>query len=433
MEYLLDMQDPERIFYGGIPKTLDEAYRKSTLAFGGKMPHACNLSKFPWPKKSRRFKDTSVLSPILEKRMTSQKELTNESANTFANSLNATLCNSASRVQLARQLQASPEFIDELLATPRVTRLFEENAMEGPPVLLRDLSTFADGEILDVSFDWVLMHRTCGEMWEGILEELRGDPDFEHVLRNPHPMLGHRILEFAAKDEASHGEILVDDINFARPLRRVFQAISNIVHAKGFTEQNFEEYKVWKGDHCLVREFERGTLTSTWQIADTEMDVLFNKYYKGWTRDELRGSFIKWTSETTRGGNYYCRERDMDLLLFGLQDPCDIDEPHHTNDCGRCRRRDFFLKRYGSASDFQGSELVERVLKEKYHGKNDGLVKNTDEEKTRIARLLQQTGYMDHIASLAVTFQNVFSEHYSGQVSIRKWFHKEGIWESFGR
>lgn len=127
------MQDPERIFFGGIPKTLDEAYRKSILTFGGKMPQITSPIKFPWPKKSRRFEDTSVLIPILEKRMTSQKELTNASANTFANSLNATLCDNASHIQLARQLQASPEFIDEILASRRVTRLFEEMQWKAPP------------------------------------------------------------------------------------------------------------------------------------------------------------------------------------------------------------------------------------------------------------------------------------------------------------
>lgn len=312
--------------------------------------------------------------------------------------------------------------------------------MEGPPILLRDLTAFADGEILDVSFDWVLMYRTCGEMWNSILEELRGDPNCEDVLRNlrdPHPMLGQRILAFAAKNEASHGEILVDDTNFALPLRRAFQVISNIVHAKGSTEQyqatRYAHHKVWKGDHCLVREFERGTLTSTWEIADPQRNVLFNKHYKGWIRDDLDDSFVMRNSISKINYNYLCRERDMDLLLFGLQDPCNIDEPDHTNDdCGRCRRRDFFLNRYGSASDFRGSELVERMLKEKYHGKNDRLAKSTDEEQSRIMSLMRRTGYMDHVAARAAMSQELFSEPYSGQIS-RKWFVKPDTWKSLGR
>jgi hypothetical protein len=54
MEYVLYSQNPDHIFYGGVPKSLDEAYRKCDLAFGSKLGQNAGKS-FTFHKSSRMF------------------------------------------------------------------------------------------------------------------------------------------------------------------------------------------------------------------------------------------------------------------------------------------------------------------------------------------------------------------------------------------
>jgi hypothetical protein len=146
MEYLLYSQNHNHIFYGGIPKSLDEAYRKCHLAFGSKLRGENASGRFTFHKASRMSQHTSVLSPVLEGRMTAWSNHTNESVDKLANSPNAILCDKASQDRLARQLATSPDWVESEIKTRRVVRLFEDSPAVGPPVLLRDLSLFLEDE-----------------------------------------------------------------------------------------------------------------------------------------------------------------------------------------------------------------------------------------------------------------------------------------------
>lgn len=60
----------------------------------------------------------------------------------------------------------------------------------------------------------------------------------------------------------------------------------------------------------------------------------------------------------------------MDLLLVGLRAECLKEKTHIEKRCGRCRRRNFFLEHYGSVSSLRGTEIVDKHLGLKYHGKD---------------------------------------------------------------
>jgi hypothetical protein len=81
-------------------------------------------------------------------------------------------------------------------------------------------------------------------------------------------------------------------------------------------------------------------------------------------------------------------------MIGGLHEPCIMDE-YHTEDCGRCPRRNFFLDRYGTASSLRGTELAERHLGRKYYGKDEG----NGEDKKKI----------DGDARLKAVLRNVFA------------------------
>jgi hypothetical protein len=159
MEYVLYSQDPNHIFYGGIPQSLYESYRRFNLAFGGRMRGENASGKYTFQKSSRMFQDKSILSPVLEGRVTGWSNHTTESVGTLANSLNAKLCDKASKDRLARQSAASPDWVEHEIDTRRVVRLFEDGPADGSPVLLRDLSLFIEGEMQNVYFDWISMYQ----------------------------------------------------------------------------------------------------------------------------------------------------------------------------------------------------------------------------------------------------------------------------------
>ncbi|KAF1976076.1 hypothetical protein BU23DRAFT_631418 [Bimuria novae-zelandiae CBS 107.79] len=162
MENVLYGQDPNWLFYGGIPKTLDEAHRKCKLVFDMEHLKPGRKASYVSSKASPLMKDTSILSPSLGPWMTgwsSKNEI-----DKLVTNLNNILCDKASYTQLARKLHATTEWVERDIAWRRRTRFFEEVSQQGPSVLLRDFSLFVEGEMQNVYFDWLNMYRICGQL-----------------------------------------------------------------------------------------------------------------------------------------------------------------------------------------------------------------------------------------------------------------------------
>ncbi|KAF2441426.1 hypothetical protein P171DRAFT_434127 [Karstenula rhodostoma CBS 690.94] len=391
MEYLLSQQDPNYIFYGGLPKSLHEADRKCYLAFGQKMKPANHEKKrFAFNNVTRTFRETSLLNPVLSPRMTGWNDHTTESVDKLANSLNTILCDEASRDRLARQLAASREWVESNISFRRTMRLFEDIPAQGPPVLLRDLSLFLEGELQEVLYDWVSLYRICGDIWKDILAELSSDPKLEQHMENPG--LGYQVLRLAAEDEAKHGKILVDNPDFAPQLRKVWRCIQNAIQKQSprtFPHPTEAGSKGWFGDDCLGELMARNHMSTVWQLMDSNCGMLL-EFYENWEDTLLEAGVINQVC-----GRYQYNElahrRQISLLTGGLARPCtyheNYDDPTSNNHCGRCNRRNFFLDRYGTVSSLQGTKLAEGQLGRKYHGKDEEVV---DEEEAELKAHLRE-------------------------------------------
>jgi len=371
MEYVLYPQDPNHVFYGGKPKSLDEAYRKLNLAYGNKLPLANGRGKSEAKNTNRMFQKTSILSPVLEDRMTGWSDHTNESVDELAGNLNALLCDKAKQGKLARQLGASPDWVESEIDTRRIVRLFEDVPAEGSPVLLRDLSLFIEGEMQNVYFDWISMYMICGNIWKDILLELAGDPILEPLMYDPHPGIGLHVLKLAAEYEDRRGKIDLDDPEFAPQLRKVWACIQEAIRKPSKHEYNepHKGRKVWVGDECLAQQFSRNHLTVAWQLIASNTCQLFG-FYENWESEDMHKSAVLSKIHHHHSLNDVYRDREMDLLLVGLRAKCLKEKTHIEKRCGRCRRRNFFLEHYGSVSSLRGTEIVDKHLGLKYHGKD---------------------------------------------------------------
>ncbi|KAI4680239.1 uncharacterized protein J4E88_006131 [Alternaria novae-zelandiae] len=453
MEYLLYSQDPNHIFYGGIPKTLDESYRKINLAFGSKMPRIDSSGKYRFHKSSRMFQETSLLSPILQSRMTGWSDHTNESVNELASNLNVLLCDKTKQGQLARQLGASPDWVESEIDTRRVVRLFEDGPADGSPVLLRDLSLFIEGEMQNVYFDWISMYRICGDIWKEILSELAGDPVLAKLMPKPTPGLGLYILKIASEDAAKQKKIDLDDPDLAPQLRKVWTCIQRVIHKRSsheFTPQ-YNMCKAWLGDKCLAQQMARTYHTVAWQLVGYNVPQLY-KFYENWDFDDKKDSGVLCQIPAHNRMNEIYRERNRDLLLGGLRDECIRDKYHSNDHCGRCRRRNFFLDHYGSVASLRGTELVQKHLGRKYHGQDDKSLEEDDVRKTVLKKLFEENGitFIDgddeegdedtsdtgegevieghEDAKIRPTVDGKFQV----EMSVRSMFHRPGVWQSLG-
>jgi len=378
MEYVLYSQDPNHVFYGGKPKSLDEAYRKLNLAYGNKLPRANGRGKSEAKNTNRMFQKTSILSPVLEDRMTGWSDHTNESVDELAGNLNVLLCDKAEQGKLARQLGASPDWVESEIDTRRIVRLFEDVPAEGSPVLLRDLSLFIEGEMQNVYFDWISMYMICGDIWKDILLELAGDPILEPLMYDPHPGIGLHVLKLAAEYEDRRGQIDLDDPEFAPQLRKIWARIQEAIRRPSKHEYNepHKGRKVWVGDECLAQQFSRNHLTVAWQLVASNTCQLFG-FYENWESEDVHESAVLSKIHQHHSLNDVYRDREMDLLLVGLRAECLEEKTHIEKRCGRCRRRNFFLEHYGSVSSLRGTEIVDKHLGLKYHGKD---AKKVDED-----------------------------------------------------
>ncbi|KAF2690623.1 hypothetical protein K458DRAFT_426099 [Lentithecium fluviatile CBS 122367] len=222
MEFVIQKQDPNYLFLGGIPKTLMESNRKVQLALGQSPSSIATERRTkrnqyrPGSKvKPRFFEDRSILGPILMERMVS--------STTSAESVNA----------------MRPEHIDNELAERLFISLvdeYQERSIRGSISLLRQLGPLLQGEAAKTYFDWRLMRRMCGDIWGDIIAALRrsgGDRWSEWLAESSiysSIYIASEILVWTADDEYNNkGRILRGDRKFAPRLRKAWKIIQKAI------------------------------------------------------------------------------------------------------------------------------------------------------------------------------------------------------------
>ncbi|KAF2123213.1 hypothetical protein BDV96DRAFT_593651 [Lophiotrema nucula] len=290
MEFLLYSQDPDYLFFGGIPKTLDEAHRKVELALGHSK-RGGNIGKrrqgnYDLKTKGQRlFRDQSELTEIFLDRISGHAK-TNESVDVAVKKLSHTLADKDKRVDLARQLNFNTEDLDNLLETTNF--YFEQK--EGPTRLLRHMRTWLEGNNIDLFFDWHRMNRTCGDIWRDIRDSLNDDKYWDYRFwRENAVVMTSNILERAAIDEAhAKGKLKLDDENFALQLRTAYQVIQKHIRAPSTTDLG--NGKSWGGDACLARLLHYTSESADTFLGNTGRNI--HTLYAHWLKEDIATSSV---------------------------------------------------------------------------------------------------------------------------------------------
>jgi hypothetical protein len=163
MELLMYLQNPERLFFGGVPTTLDECYREVDMMAGksalhsarnprqdGKKVQKQGSHKRTKTKHGRWIAETSAVAPIFTERTT--WSVTDEGVDTQVKLLFNKLRSPTELVHLARKLRMSSEVLEENLRDRWWRPYIEEqmNNENGPTALLRDLSMWLEGDEVDL-------------------------------------------------------------------------------------------------------------------------------------------------------------------------------------------------------------------------------------------------------------------------------------------
>jgi len=360
MEFLIYSQGADRLFFGGTPKTLDESHRKSRLMVG----QSARAGKQVKLTDGRWIQDTSVVAPIFTKRTT--WATTDESVDTEVNHLNNKLRSPADLALLARKLGMSTESLEYELQARRWRPYIEEqmNNENGPTALLRDLSTWLDGEAVDLHLSWQALHDQCAQVWKRLVRSLLDDPDWDNRLSIT-PGLGVHILENAANAEKEWGSIAADDSNFAAPLRKTLEAIQATIFEERVDEatalgifavdHKAKESTVRGGDVCITRLMTEAK--DFWRILCSSSHKSKNLFlfYENWDPAAIAGTRVlykineltealedKARREWRHKGGFWV-EKEQKWLRY---DGDDLVSEDGCANCPRCRRRNYLGHRY---------------------------------------------------------------------------------------
>ncbi|KAF2877706.1 hypothetical protein BDV95DRAFT_480836 [Massariosphaeria phaeospora] len=371
MEFLISVQDPDRLFFGGTPTTLGESHRKARLLLGQSSVHTTfNLRKGKRQRSGKQYKDrwirdTSVLARIFNER--TSWAVSDESVDTQVKLLNNKLQSPAELTRLAIKLGTTSKSLAFHLQKRRWRPYIEEHMdnENGPTAMLRDLSVWLDGDAVDLHFSWQALHEQCGKMWKHLIRSLLDDPDWDSRL-SLNPGLGVYIIDYAAKDEVKWGRTATEDPSFARPLRKAFDAIQATILE--LQADNTSELGVFAvddgtsgcsvrgGDVCLTRLMEEVKGFADMQFTLDKSDLLAG--YANWPKDAMASSRVFKFIELAIKARYdemmsIFRNQARYSLDELLGDECGMGDDFDGHDacdacanCPRCRRRDFLGHRY---------------------------------------------------------------------------------------
>jgi hypothetical protein len=168
MEFMIERQDPARLFLGALPKTFKEAHKKMLLAAG---VTATNFARGRRNSKmimnldnSHCFEDRSVLGKLFQDRMS--KEPTTKEANELTRKL-------IQAIQSSRKLPEGTGVPSRSVSTPSKRQDRDWKPLE----ILEEVREWLIEDGNDLYFDWFCMNRICADIWtkiESTFEALPG-------------------------------------------------------------------------------------------------------------------------------------------------------------------------------------------------------------------------------------------------------------------
>jgi hypothetical protein len=168
MEVLLERQDKNRLFFGGLPKTFKEASRKMVLASGGSATNFArgNRNKDPIMNldNAQLFQDRSVLGKLYQERM--YKEPSTSEATELTR-------------KLIQPMKSSPRAAARApgAAKTNVSTSSVRHRDWRPLGILEELQEWLLEDAMDLYWDWFCMNQICGEIWTKIKAVFSQNPE----------------------------------------------------------------------------------------------------------------------------------------------------------------------------------------------------------------------------------------------------------------
>ncbi|KAF2868870.1 hypothetical protein BDV95DRAFT_596572 [Massariosphaeria phaeospora] len=208
MDLVLYAQDPERLFMGDFPRTLEQAQKKFSLIIGSSAVNSARDTPLSRLKvdfnKMRDFKDTSVfLEGVYFSGVTNDQDLMggvgHGTLDKMVNRVLQTMRTDARQPwgRLAKQLITSEDNDGAAQMTISASKSISHKQV------LEKLAIWLQADTVDLFFDWFDMHRVCEELWAGIFEDFERDPAWDKEASNGMKPAVEPCLEILTRDRRS--------------------------------------------------------------------------------------------------------------------------------------------------------------------------------------------------------------------------------------
>ncbi|CAJ2499981.1 Uu.00g028340.m01.CDS01 [Anthostomella pinea] len=332
MEYLLDRQDRNWIYFGGLPKTLAEAHSKAMLGLGipasafARAQRRSNTVTKSAEKDGRIMRDTSHLATYFQD-LTYTKPDTESTAtrDEALMKLRHTLLDTKNLERIARVHQLPRRLRDRMEPGNKTTK--PKNAASEDPAycsikgFLRVLQVYIEAESADLGFDMWALHEALEELWATGLRQVEGGAPKHRDAGMPNVLL-NEVLGPASDVEALLSESLPplprmavaaaaayqvdpDDLH-ALAVARFVSMNTLLVHARAALQDiitcpivgadgerdDSGEPKLWAGDESVAG-------LALYQNYDSVLarmkdhKALAARMYTGWSAEETTRSLVR--------------------------------------------------------------------------------------------------------------------------------------------
>ncbi|KAK6952779.1 hypothetical protein Daesc_005073 [Daldinia eschscholtzii] len=295
MEYFLRHQDLDLLFIGGIPQSMDEAYRKFLLAAGVKASNFARNKRSTKQKldltEGRRAANPCLLDSILSEWMCGGELMSDDMIFKLVRAIGERKVIN----EKARRVGMTEEMIEKcakVWSGPNRT-MYET---------LGALGFFIIAEIGDLYFDWLSFAETCQRIWTQIHDTLELPKS-----KRPHHITAMHILHEAQtcqlvaeedkKDVASsvrkHATGLVQSWAIIQKICRKGMKVTF-----GKDEKRFKDVKAWVGDKELFNVASKALDESAYPCLTRSF---LQRLYENWPEEDVEKSAVILMNEALPG------------------------------------------------------------------------------------------------------------------------------------
>ncbi|KAI8963497.1 hypothetical protein F5Y11DRAFT_356297 [Daldinia sp. FL1419] len=286
MEYFLQTQDLDRMFVGGLPTTMDEAFKKYMLASG--MPvevfarNRRQNSKGLKEKSTRWASNPCLLDGVLTKWMHGGKNATEDTIINLIRMISSTgaLAVKAKRLGISQEVEA--KYQQEWTNPDRKMTTILENMM-----------FFIINERFDLYFDTLSFAKTCQRIWRQIEKDLgMGTKGNDAYVVITDILDEARFCQLKAKKKkVDLNSFTRENATYMKKSWNVIQSISRkgMKASFGKSRKEFAGVKAWVGDkelfNVLSKDFSDGTHP---HVSPPVLET----FYKNWSSDDKQKSAV---------------------------------------------------------------------------------------------------------------------------------------------